>query len=674
MAGMGGGIVWCSNELERRETLPANKALLSFIYGQCGPQTITDSISCSNDSDSGSVRSHSSGSGSGSGTTTTLMATTVATKIGDLSKKAVCDKQCEIVIACMLRSKHAPKRFFAALQQLQQLLPLTTIGHGLSSGGAVSHQYVSKPLQPVAYAAPAITKVAAVAPVVAQYPSASASIHAGAQSIKYGSSGAVSHQYVSKPLQPVSYAPASIAKVPAVAVPAVTKLETYAAPAVSQYSSGLGISQHGSYATGSAVSSIHGSGAISHQQISKSLQPLAYATPTITKVAAVAPVAVGPLVTQYSSGSGLAYAPASLAKVGAYAAPAVTHYTSGLGVSSGESIKYASGGAISHQQVSTPSKSLLFASQAATLTTPVISAPKAYLPPALGITKSTTYPLPGVTSIHSSTGYGGSSGSVSHQYVSKPAVAVSKITPYSAPAAITPIISSPAIAKVGAYASPGIASIHSAGAGAVGLAKLSTGSAISHQYSSSAGKSGISAYTAHTAPGSIGLGKYVSNEALLHQQPIPLVANLAHSTLAKSSLSYSASAPLTTTGYSSIPLGHGGSYYGAIALGHTGLSPILKLGGAAQSSLHGIGANLNVSPLKYGAPAGLPLLKGQGELLNGYAHGIGGIGPLGAGLYRYAPAVSPMHEYLRTATHRVRQATTTTTSVMPSAQTHATQP
>ncbi|XP_017494500.1 PREDICTED: uncharacterized protein LOC108382634, partial [Rhagoletis zephyria] len=478
---------------------------------------------------------------------------------------------------------------------------------------------------------PAITKVAAVAPVVAQYPSASASIHAAAQSIKYGSSGAVSHQYVSKPLQPVSYAPASIAKVPAVAVPAVTKLATYAAPAVSQYSTGLGISQHGSYATGSAVSSIHGSGAISHQQISKPLQPLAYATPTITKVAAVAPVAAEPLLTQYSTGSGLAsihsgsqsvkyasggavshqyvskplqtvgYSSVPLAKVAAYAAPAVTHYTSGLGVSSGESIKYASGGAISHQQVSTPSKSLLFASQAATLTTPVIGAPKAYLPPALGITKSTTYPLPGVTSIHSSTGYGGSSGSVSHQYVSKPAVALSKITPYSAPAAITPIISSPAIAKVGAYASPGIASIHSAGAGAVGLAKLSTGSAISHQYSSSAGKSGISAYTAHTAPGSIGLA-----------------------------------------GYSSIPLGHGGSYYGAIALGHTGLSPILKLGGAAQSSLHGIGANLNVSPLKYGAPAGLPLLKGQGELLNGYAHGIGGIGPLGAGLYRYAPAVSPL--------------------------------
>ncbi|XP_017477231.1 PREDICTED: endochitinase A [Rhagoletis zephyria] len=578
-------------------------------------------------------------------------------------------------------------------------------GHGLSSGGAVSHQYVSKPVQTVSYAAapiakvptlavpavtkqsssyssghglssvPAVTKVATyAAPAITQYSSglASASIHAGAQSIKYGSSGAVSHQYVSKPLQPVSYAPASIAKVPAVAVPAVTKLATYAAPAVSQYSTGLGISQHGSYATGSAVSSIHGSGAVSHQQISKPLQPLAYATPTITKVAAVAPVAVGPLVTQYSSGSGLGsihsgsqsvkyasggavshqyvskplqtvgYSSVPLAKVATYAAPAVTHYTSGLGVSSGESIKYASGGAISHQQVSTPSKSLLFASQAATLTTPVISAPKAYLPPALSITKSTTYPLPGVTSIHSSTGYGGSSGSVSHQYVSKPAVALSKITPYSAPAAITPIISSPAIAKVGAYASPGIASIHSAGAGAVGLAKLSTGSAISHQYSSSAGKSGISAYTAHTAPGSIGLGKYVSNEALLHQQPIPLVANLAHSTLGKSSLSYSASAPLTTTGYSSIPLGHGDSYYGAIALGHTGLSPILKLGGAAQSSLHGIGANLNVSPLKYGAPAGLPLLKGQGELLNGYAHGIGGIGPLGAGLYRYAPAVSPL--------------------------------
>ncbi|XP_012157981.1 flocculation protein FLO11 isoform X2 [Ceratitis capitata] len=523
-------------------------------------------------------------------------------------------------------------------------------GYGIS-GGALSHQYVSKPLQPVTYTAPAVAKLAAVAPaitpIVASYPSGAAltsltkvaavapiaapaltqytsglglsSLHSGSQSIKYASSGAVSHQYVSKPVQTVSYASAPLAKVaalptPAVAVPTVTKVGVYAAPTVTQYSAGHGIS----------------SGAISHQQVSQPLQPLALATPAITKVA--------PVLTQYSTGSGLSslqsssqslkyssggaishqyvskpvqtvsYASAPLAKVSAVATPAVAHYSSGLDVSHGAT-SYASlgGGAISHQQVSKPAQSLLFATQAATLTTPAISGAKGYLAPVLGITKSTGYPAPGVTSIQSSTGFAkyGSSGSISQQYVSRqpilqqaPAIAVGKVASYASPA-IASVVSTPAVASIGGYASPALAStIHAS----TGLAKLTAGGAISQQYSGISGKAGITSYTTHTSPGGISLAGYPTSA-------------LAH-----------------------------GSYYGAISLGHAGQSPILKLGGGlGPTGLHGLsGSGLSIAPLKLGAQPSLQLLSGQAEPLNGYAHGIGGIGPLGAGLYRYAPSVSPL--------------------------------
>ncbi|XP_012157980.1 ice-structuring glycoprotein isoform X1 [Ceratitis capitata] len=564
-------------------------------------------------------------------------------------------------------------------------------GYGIS-GGALSHQYVSKPLQPVTYTAPAVAKLAAVAPaitpIVASYPSGAAltsltkvaavapiaapaltqytsglglsSLHSGSQSIKYASSGAVSHQYVSKPVQTVSYASAPLAKVaalptPAVAVPTVTKVGVYAAPTVTQYSAGHGIS----------------SGAISHQQVSQPLQPLALATPAITKVA--------PVLTQYSTGSGLSslqsssqslkyssggaishqyvskpvqtvsYASAPLAKVSAVATPAVAHYSSGLDVSHGAT-SYASlgGGAISHQQVSKPAQSLLFATQAATLTTPAISGAKGYLAPVLGITKSTGYPAPGVTSIQSSTGFAkyGSSGSISQQYVSRqpilqqaPAIAVGKVASYASPA-IASVVSTPAVASIGGYASPALAStIHAS----TGLAKLTAGGAISQQYSGISGKAGITSYTTHTSPGGISLGKYVSDAAILQQQPITITSNLALPVSGKSSYSYSASTPLISTGYPTSALAHG-SYYGAISLGHAGQSPILKLGGGlGPTGLHGLsGSGLSIAPLKLGAQPSLQLLSGQAEPLNGYAHGIGGIGPLGAGLYRYAPSVSPL--------------------------------
>ncbi|XP_053957234.1 mucin-17 isoform X2 [Anastrepha ludens] len=530
-------------------------------------------------------------------------------------------------------------------------------GLGVSQhGGAVSHQYVSKPIQPLTYSTPAVGKIAAVSPVltpvVTQYPSGSSSIHAGAQSVKYGSSGAISHQYVSKPLQTISYAASPLVKTPAVAIPAVAKVEAYPAPTVTKYSSGLGISQHSSYATAPAVSAIR-----------TGVQPVIYSAPAITKVAApvVAPIVTSGL-TQYSSGSDLTATHLGSQSVKYASGGAVSHqyvskplqtvtYATAPDVSAlnyanpsiksvnlgAQSVKYAGGGAISHQLVSKPSQPLLFATQAATLTTSA----KDYLAPTLDITKSSSYPLPGVISIHSSTGSAkyGSSGSVSHQYISKqPAIAVSKINPYSVPA-ITPVISTPALAKVATYASPALSAIHSS----TGLAKLSSSGAISQQYSSISTKAGIGGYAVQSSLGSLGLGKDLTNAALLHQQKIPIVANLAQPVYGKSGLSYSASTPLTSTGYSTIPSAHGGPYYGAIALGHTGLSPILKLGGTGPSSLHGVGGSLSLSPLKYSTVQGsLPILKDQRDLLSGYAHGVGGIGPLGAGLYRYAPSISPL--------------------------------
>uniref|UniRef100_A0A0K8UH10 Cuticle protein 19 n=1 Tax=Bactrocera latifrons TaxID=174628 RepID=A0A0K8UH10_BACLA len=682
------------------------------------------------------------------------------------------------------------------------------------SSGAISHQHVSKPLQSVTYSAPSITKISAAAPIVTpvltQYASGTGltSLHTGSQSVKYENGGAVSHQYVSKPVQTVNYAPAPIAKVSTLAVPAIAKVATYATPAVTQHSSAHGISsslgsgltsissglqsikyggsgsisQHGTYATvpaipsissGGAISQQHtqytsgsgltslqsglqsvkyaSGGAVSHQYVSQPVktvgyapapvakvatvaapaiaipavgkvgvysapaitqyssglgitsgavsQPLTYASPAITKVAAVAPI-VTPALTQYTSGSGsqsvkyasdgavshqyvskpvvsygsapvakvAAVAVPSVAKVGVYASPAITQYSSGLGVSQagysygttppaatiqlgGSSIKsiqsgsqslnYASGGAISHQQVSKPAQSLLFATQAATLTTPS----KGYLAPALGIAKTSAYPAPGVTSIQSSTGFAkyGSSGSFSQQYVSRQpilqsgsSVTISNLNAYTAPAAAT-VVTSPAIAKVATYAAPALSStIHTS----TGLGGLSTSGAISTQYSGISSKTGIAGLTL-TSPGSLGLGKYLSNGAILQQQQIPIATSLAQPLSGKSSYSYSASTPLSSIGYSPAPIAHG-SYYGAIALGHSGLSPILKLDGSGTSALHGLGSNLGISTLKLGTQPALPLLKSQGEILNGYAHGIGGIGPLGGGLYRYAPSVSPL--------------------------------
>lgn len=71
--------------------------------------------------------------------------------------------------------------------------------------------------------------------------------------------------------------------------------------------------------------------------------------------------------------------------------------------------------------------------------------------------------------------------------------------------------------------------------------------------------------------------------------------------------------------------GHDGGYYGAISLGHAAVSPALNYHGLLA---HGSGL----------APASSSLSHLDSSL-SGYSHGVGGIGPLGAGFYRYAPSV-----------------------------------
>ncbi|XP_036337094.1 uncharacterized protein LOC118747212 [Rhagoletis pomonella] len=318
-------------------------------------------------------------------------------------------------------------------------------GHGLSSS-AVSHQQISTPIQPLVqtYSAPAITKVAAVAPLVApaitQYSSGVglSSTHSGSESIKYSSAGAVSHQYVSKPLQPVSYAAAPVAKIPAAVIPAVSKVEAYASPAITQYSSGLGLSQLGGYAT-----SGHGyaGGAISHQHVSKPIQTITYSAPTVSKVAAITPV-LKPALTaihtgaesvKYSGGGAVShqyvskplqtvsYAAAPVAKIAplaipAVAAPALTQYSSGHGLSKIVSNygAYGASGAVSHQQISKPIQTLTYSA-------PAITKVAAVAPIAAPVLTQYTSGS-GLSSIHSgsqSVKYA-SGGAVSHQYVSKP--------------------------------------------------------------------------------------------------------------------------------------------------------------------------------------------------------------------------------------------------------------
>ncbi|XP_037949899.1 uncharacterized protein LOC119680935 [Teleopsis dalmanni] len=390
-----------------------------------------------------------------------------------------------------------------------------SLDEGLSkygSYGALSHQHVSKPIisssyvQPVAkvsYAAPIISKVESyAAPTITQYSSSS-----DIGTSKYVSSGAVSHQHVSKPVTSAYVAPAVLKAAyvaPAVVktayvAPAVAKLQSYAAPAVTHYASGpllpkvSVLSESSSHYGESAKYS--SSGAVSHQYVSKPVESKTYITPAVAKVAYTAPAVTKvesyatPVVEQYSSGPALAkietvgkyssagavshqyvskpvisapvvekvaYAAPVAAKVETYAAPVVTQYSSIPAVTKFE--KYSSSGAVSHQHVSKP----------------IVSA--AYLAPAIAKVEQAA-PAIALSDYSSHSGASGakysSAGAVSHQYVSKPLVSlpvVEKVA-YAAPVA----------AKVETYAAPVVTQYSSIPA-VTKFEKYSSSGAVSHQH------------------------------------------------------------------------------------------------------------------------------------------------------------------------------------------------
>ena len=129
--------------------------------------------------------------------------------------------------------------------------------------------------------------------------------------------------------------------------------------------------------------------------------------------------------------------------------------------------------------------------------------------------------------------------------------------------------------------------------------------------------------------------------------------SLSHGTLGHASLSQGS---LVKAGLAHGSVAHGGLSlgsvsHGGLALGgaaHGGLAHGgLALGGVARGGLaHG---GLALGGLAHGSLAHL-------SPLSGYDHGIGGIGPLGAGFYRYAPAVPTISSHALTPTAYLKTA------------------
>ncbi|KAH8330060.1 hypothetical protein KR067_004343 [Drosophila pandora] len=584
-----------------------------------------------------------------------------------------------------------------------------------SGHGAISHQYVSKPAVATIATAPAIAKVATyAAPAISTYSSAPAvtkvATSYGGSGLGY-SSGAVSHQYVSKPAVAIS------------AAPAIAKVATYAAPAISTYSAAPTLTKIATSYGGS------GHGAVSHQYVSKpaiAVAPVASVAPVISKTYLPAAPALtlqpAKLATGYGvSGSGavshqyvskpavttISAAPA-IAKVATYAAPAISTYSAAPTLTKIATSYGGSGhGAVSHQYVSKPaiavapvasvapviSKTYLPAAPALTLqpaklatgygvsgsgavshqyvskpavttisAAPAIAKVASYAAPAIStystapaISKIATYGAPAVSTISAGPGYGISgSGAVSHQYVSKPALAT--------------IAAAPAIAKVASYAAPAVSHIstgHAISSGpllstysaAPAIAKVATGygvsgsGAVSHQYVSKPAPAIAKVATTYSAPAvshittgpaiakvasPIGLGLGVGYGVSGHGHGAALLG--APLTKLTSAPAYSLGGKLTSStaygihaGKLGLGGGHDGGYYGAISLGHAAVSPALNYQGLLT---HGSG----LAP----ATASLGHLDSS---LSGYSHGVGGIGPLGAGFYRYAPSVSALSSH-----------------------------
>ncbi|XP_034121900.1 signaling mucin HKR1 isoform X6 [Drosophila guanche] len=540
---------------------------------------------------------------------------------------------------------------------------------GSASGGALSHQYVSKPAVATYSSAPAIAKVATyAAPALATYSSGPAITKLSSTSYGGSGSGAVSHQYVSKPAVATYSSGPAIAKVATYAAPALSKVATYAAPSIATYSSGPALSKVATYSQAADVS---------HQYISKPIvaaYPAAApaiatysAAPAVTKIVGSygGSASGGAVSHQYVSKPALVAAPA-VAKVATYAAPAVATYSSapvvtkvstgyGGGGSYGSYAGSHSGGAVSHQYVSKPAVATYSSGPAiakiSTYASPTIStyssapsltkistsygssghgasyAPalsKTYLPaaPALSVPAlSKTYlPAAPVAAVSSySSGHGGSysgsgSGAVSHQYVSKPT-----------------LVAGPAIAKVASYAAPAVSHI------STGPALVKVGS-----------PHGLGLGVGYSASGHGAVStQYVSKPAGAALLGAPLTSGPAYALGGKlaSSTAYGISA-----GKLGLGSGHDGSYYGAISLGHAGVSPALNYqgllthggslshGGLAHGGLsHG---GISLGGLAHGGLSYAPITYSHlDSSLSGYDHGVGGIGPLGAGFYRYAPSV-----------------------------------
>ncbi|XP_034121895.1 fibroin heavy chain isoform X2 [Drosophila guanche] len=544
---------------------------------------------------------------------------------------------------------------------------LSSTSYGGSGSGAVSHQYVSKPAVATyssgpAYAAPAVSKVAYAAPVVSSYSSGpvvtKVSTGYGSHGASYGASGsgAISHQYVSKPAVATYSSGPAIAKVATYAAPALSKVATYAAPSIATYSSGPALSKVATYSQAADVS---------HQYISKPIvaaYPAAApaiatysAAPAVTKIVGSygGSASGGAVSHQYVSKPALVAAPA-VAKVATYAAPAVATYSSapvvtkvstgyGGGGSYGSYAGSHSGGAVSHQYVSKPAVATYSSGPAiakiSTYASPTIStyssAPTltkiatsygssghgASYAPALSKTYLPADPVATVSSYSSGhggsyggSGSGGGSGAVSHQYVSKPT-----------------LVAGPAIAKVASYAAPAVSHI------STGPALVKVGS-----------PHGLGLGVGYSASGHGAVStQYVSKPAGAALLGAPLTSGPAYALGGKlaSSTAYGISA-----GKLGLGSGHDGSYYGAISLGHAGVSPALNYqgllthggslshGGLAHGGLsHG---GISLGGLAHGGLSYAPITYSHlDSSLSGYDHGVGGIGPLGAGFYRYAPSV-----------------------------------
>ncbi|XP_075160852.1 cuticular protein 76Bd [Haematobia irritans] len=496
------------------------------------------------------------------------------------------------------------------------------------SGGAISHQYLSKSSQ--IYASPKVATYAPAAPIISasyeglhggaiahQYQAQPTLISAPSKPLysgasyagQYASGGSVSHQYVSQP-QPATFYKA----------PATTKIFSYVAPAHTQYTTGP--AAYGNKVT-TITSDSYSGGAVSHQYVSKPSQSVTYTAPAPIAVAKISPLATpayNPLLVKAGEGSfksissgGIAHQFAAkpvavlsaptITKTFTYSAPSATHISGS---------NYESHGAISHQYVAKP------AITGTLISAPVygakIAAPSHILPlaptPSIQVSSGADY------SKHSAASYHTSGGAVSQQYVSKP------------------LSGSVDLTKPSTFTSPIVVE------GSSGpLAKLAVGSghgAVSHQFVSHAASSKGGSATAYVTKG-------------LEGHDLALEQGLGTAYVTK---------PLQAPSIG-LTAGHGAAgegYYGAVSLGHFGTSPALNYQtvlGHATHAASGSGGHFT------GHSSGGTIVGGlHGGLgpLSGYDHGIGGIGPHGAGFYRYAPVAPALSShaltpaaYLRTA-------------------------